>query len=111
MFIVSKRDINAGEEIFYSYSWQYWKPRVKVLHEDIIYQFNQQENSNSYRIEPSKNQPYLQNRYSESDQDVEVKALDSSAMIDKLGLSSYSTDTAVRHQVDESLVFHMNDNI
>jgi SET domain-containing protein len=30
IFVVAARDLEAGEEIFYPYLWQYWKPKVTV---------------------------------------------------------------------------------
>ena len=35
MFVAANRIINAGEEIFYPYSWGYWKNRLKLDIHDI----------------------------------------------------------------------------
>ena len=34
LFIVSTRDINAGEEIFYSYGFNYWRGRISMVNEN-----------------------------------------------------------------------------
>ena len=34
VFILSNRLINAGEEIFYSYGWKYWRSRIRIALND-----------------------------------------------------------------------------
>ena len=90
LFIVSKRKIKAGEEIFYPYSWQYWRLRVSLVHEDIVYEFvPSSDNSESYRLKPSKQQPYLEKLRDSEGGDLEVTALDSASLFNMLGMSTF----------------------
>ena len=89
LFIVSKREIKAGEEIFYPYSWQYWKLKVSLVHEDIVYEFVP-ENAMTYRLKPSQQQPYLEKLRDSEGGSSEVRALDSASLLNILGMSSFT---------------------
>ena len=39
VFIISSREILAGEEIFYSYGWQYWNTRMTILNNNKLHKF------------------------------------------------------------------------
>ena len=110
IFIVSKRDIKAGEEIFYSYSWQYWRPRVTLLHEEIVYEFvpYPADHGESYRLEPSDKQPYLKKRHAEQGGTLQVQALDSATIIEKAGINeNIALKDSGRNYMDTEETRHM----
>ena len=39
IFVVSTREILAGEEIFYPYGWQYWRTRMTIIKNNINHKF------------------------------------------------------------------------
>ena len=39
IFILSTREILAGEEIFYPYGWQYWKAKMTILNDNKLHKF------------------------------------------------------------------------
>ena len=50
VFITTSRPILAGEEIFYPYSWSYWRPYVRLLMNGEVYRYLGTVNENLGRL-------------------------------------------------------------